>query len=285
MVDVISMIWNWVDKFHNFFSSPQGVKLLNIAFISSVFFLFLLSLAFLLRQEFLILLSCLISLASGGIIYLLSLYSSPLPDQYSPVDKFLIFTGAKHVSDPELHITIGAGDDRESAFISALDSAFSTAIGSSAEGLFKNIISREYAGFEKGYKKLFKITREQKNGQKEVVEVEWTLPAVRSFIIRHGFSPTPAFAVIELLKNPTSVPAQTLIDQIMVLYKTKSMYFKGGAFYATCEAMLKELKKMSFKTSAGVITFGDLYYQEKTDAENQRICNFQVSSIILDQGG
>jgi len=285
MVDIINIIWGGVDKFHNFFLSPEGTKLLNIAFISSTFFLFLLTMSFLLRQEFFILLSFVLAAIAGGIIYLLSVYSTPLPDQYGIIDKFLILTGAKHVSDPDMHITAGTGDDRDSAFLNAIDSAFTTALGTNTDGLFKNAISKDFKGFEKRFRTFFNIIKEKNVGKKEMVEVKWTLPIVRTYIIRNGFSPSPSIFLLEFLKNPTNVPAHTLMDQVSVLYKSKSIYFKNGVFYATCDAIIRELKKNLFKTSAGEIIFDALSYEEKIDAENNRICNIKVESIRLNQGG
>ncbi len=285
MVDIINIIWAGVEKFHHFLLSPEGMRILNIAFISSIFFVFLLSISFLLRQEFLILLSLVLSAIAGGTIYLLSLYSAPLPDQYGTIDKFLVFTGVKHISDPDMHITVGTGDDRDSAIINALDSAFTTALGANTDGLFKNLISRDFNWFEKKYRTLFEVIKEKNLGTKEMVEVRWTMPRVRAYIIRNGFSPSPSILVMEFLKNPTNIPAQTLIDQISVLYKAKSMYFKNGLFYGTCDAIIRELKKGSFKTTAGEITLQALSYEEKTDAENNRICNIKVESIKVNQGG
>lgn len=285
MADVFNVIWSGVERFNLFLHSPAGIKLLNIAFISSAFFLFLLSLSFLLRQEFLILLSTILSLSAGGIIYLLSLSSSPLPDQYSIIDKFLIITGAKRVSDPEMHLTIGTGDNRDNAFISALDSAFSTALGAGIDGLFKNLISRDFKGFEAKFKTFFEISKEKIEPEKEIVEVKWNLPRVRTFILRNGFSPTPSILVLELTKNPSSIPSQTVVDQISVLYKAKSMYFKNGVFYATCDAILRELKKGVFKTSAGELSIETLSYEEKMDAQNNRICNIKIESLRLTHGG
>lgn len=285
MADVINLIWTGVDKFHNFLLSPEGIKLLNIAFISSTFFLLLLSISFLLRQEFLILLSLVLSAIAGGAIYLLSIYSTPLPDQYGMIDKFLIFTGAKHVSDPDMHITAGTGDDKESALLNALDSAFTTALGANTDGLFKNVITKDFKQFEKKFRSFFEIIKEKNVEKKEMVEVKWTLPVVRTFIVRNGFSPIPSTTFIEFLKNPTTTPSQTLTDQVSVLYKTKSMYFKNGVFYATCDVITKELKKNVFKTTAGEIILDALSYEEKTDAQNNRICNIKVESFRLNQGG
>jgi hypothetical protein len=285
MIDIINMLWTGVDKFHHFLLSPEGTKLLNIAFISSILFLSLLSVAFLLRQEFLVILSLVLSAIAGGLIYLLSIYSTPLPDQYGIIDKFLIITGAKHVSDPDMHITAGTGENSEAAFFSAIDSAFTTALGARTDGLFKNLVSKDSKRFEQRFRAFFKITKEKNVGDKKIIEVKWTLPAVRTFIIRNGFSPAPASLALEILKNPTSVPSMTLIDQIFVLYKAKSMYFKNGVFYATCDAIIEELKKTIFKTSAGEITIDELSYEEKTDAEGNRICSVSVKSIKGNQGG
>ncbi len=285
MVDIINLIWMGVDKFHHFLISPEGIRILNIAFISSVFFVTLLSISFLMRQEFLVLFSLVLSAIAGGAIYLLSIYSTPLPDQYGVIDKFLVFTGAKHVSDPDMHITVGTGDDRASAFLSAIDSAFTTALGANTEGLFKNLTSKEFNWFEKKYRTFFEIIKEKNMGTKEVVQVKWTMPIVRAFIIRNGFSPSPSILVMELLKNTTNISAQTLIDQITVLYKAKSMYFKNGVFYATCDAITRELKKNIFKTTAGEITLEALSYEERTDANNNRICNIKIESIKLNQRG
>ncbi len=285
MADVINIIWTGVDKFHNFLLSPEGIKLLNIAFISSTFFLLLLSISFLLRQEFLILLSLILSAIAGGVIYLLSIYSTPLPDQYGMIDKFLVFTGAKHVSDPDMHITAGTGDDKESALLNALDSAFTTALGANTDGLFKNVITKDFKQFEKKFRSFFEIIKEKNVEKKEMVEVKWTLPVVRTFIVRNGFSPIPSITLIEFLKNPTTTPSQTLTDQVSVLYKAKSMYFKNGLFYATCDAITKELKKNIYKTTAGEIILDALSYEEKTDAQNNRICNIKVESFRLNQGG
>lgn len=285
MADVINLIWIGVDKFHHFLLSPEGIKLLNIAFISSTFFLLLLSISFLLRQEFLVLLSLVLSAIAGGAIYLLSIYSTPLPDQYGMIDKFLVFTGAKHVSDPDMHITAGTGDDKDSALLNALDSAFTTALGANTDGLFKNAISRDLKVFEKRFRKFFEIIKERNVSNKEIIEVKWTMPLVRTYIMRNGFSPSPSIFLMEFMKNPTNVPSQTLTDQVSVLYKTKSMYFKNGVFYATCDAITRELKKNVFKTTAGEIILDALSYEEKTDAENNRICNIKVESIRLNQGG
>lgn len=285
MFDIVQIIWTGVDKFHHFLLSPEGIKLLNIAFISSTFFLFLLSISIMLRQEFLILLSTVISAIAGGIIYLLSVYSTPLPDQYGIIDKFLIFTGAKYVSNPDMHITAGTGDDTESAFLNALDSAFTTALGAKTDGLFKNLVSRGYNNFEKRYRTFFEIIKEKELDNKEMVEVKWTMPAVRTYIIRNGFSPYPAILLLEFLKNPANIPAKTLIEQVTVLYKAKSIYFKNGVFYATCDAIIRELQKNKFKTIAGEIIFDALSYEEKLDAQNNRICNVKVESMRINQGG
>lgn len=285
MAEFVNIIWESAEKFHGFLTSPGGIRLLNIAFISSSFFLVLLSLSFLFRQEFMLILSLALSLGFGSALYFLSIHSTPLPDQYGIVDRFLILTGAKHVSDPHLHITAGAGVDRESALLDALDTAFSVALGTDQNGIFKNIHDRDFPYFEKKYRSFFKVTKEKKLEDKDILEIQWTLPAVRTFLLRYGFSPVPVFLNLEILKNTLTTPSQTLIDQILVLYKAKSMYFKNGVFYATCEAIIKELSSTKFKTSAGELEMQGLSFEEKESVSNNKICSIKVGTINVARGG
>ena len=280
LLDVTTLL---ADKFSVFLSSSAGTKILNLVFISSIIFIALASLALLIKQDLLLIFAVLFSAGTMVFLFFLSTWASPIPERYSALDNILIYTGLRTIEDPNMRFSIGTGSSADTALTNAIDAALSKVIGAGAAGIYLKIYESKPIWGGRGFRDLFEIQSHKETDNQTVIEVKWSMLKLRTFLLRSGFSMAPAIVDINFSINPYSTPKEGIKDQILVLYKTRSIFFNNGFFYATCDAIKKEITRMQFKTTAGETTLKSVTLEEKTDVDNKNICILTMEPVIIKQ--